>query len=100
MSKGNQGFESMRDRRVAMSRHADKRAKQRGIHEDALPLLMAYGQSEHDGQGGIRYFMTTAALDTLRRVVGHTQKLDELAGVYAVVSADGQTAITLGHRYK
>ena len=48
MGYGNQGFESSRHRRAALSRHACKRAQQRGIDQTALPLLLAYGQREHD----------------------------------------------------
>lgn len=99
MAHSNEGFEPVRRRRVAMSRHADKRAQQRGIDKGALPLLMAYGDSKYDGNGGIRYEMTNTALNNLRRVVGHTQQVEALAGVYAVVSVDDQTIITMGHRY-
>lgn len=99
MSDNNLGFESARDRRAAMSRHADKRAQQRGIDKAALPLLLAYGQREFDGRGGIRYLMTADALDSLRRAVGRTKQVEALAGVYVVVSADDQTVITMGHRH-
>ncbi len=99
MSDNNLGFESSRDRRAAMSRHADKRAQQRGIDKVALPLLLAYGQGEFDGHGGIRYLMTADALDSLRRAVGRTKQVEALAGIYVVVSADDKTVITMGHRH-
>jgi hypothetical protein len=94
----NNNFESSRCRRASMSRHADKRTQQRGIDKIALPLLLAYGKREFDGKGGIRYFMTATSLATLRRAVGHTKQVEALAGVYAVVSAENQTVITMGHR--
>lgn len=99
MSYSNQGFESTRCRRASMSHHADKRAQQRGIDKFALPLLLAYGQREFDGNGGIRYLMTSDSLDTLSRAVGRTKQVEALAGVYAVVSAADQTVITMGHRH-
>lgn len=94
----NHYFEAARYRRATMSRHADKRAQQRAIDKVALPLLLAYGEREFDGKGGIRYLMTATALATLRRAVGHTKQVEALAGVYAVVSAENQTVITMGHR--
>jgi hypothetical protein len=60
---------------------------------------LEYGQREHDNQGGVRYLMTAASLATLRRAVGHTKQVEALAGVYAVVSADGATLVTAGHRH-
>lgn len=99
MSYSNSEFEPTRHRRASMSRHADKRAQQRGIDKSALPLLLAYGQREYDGKGGIRYLMTTSSLNNLSRVVGRTKQVEALAGVYAIVSAEDQTVITIGHRH-
>lgn len=100
MSHANLGFESNRYRHTATSRHAEKRAQQRGIDKSVLPLLLAYGQREHDGHGGVRYLMTASSMDSLRRAVGRTQQVEALAGIYAVVSAEDQTVITIGHRHK
>ena len=94
----NNYFEKARSSRTYTSQHADKRAQQRGIDKVALPLLFAYGKREFDGKGGIRYLMTATSLATLRRAVGHTKQVEALAGVYAVVSAENQTVITVGHR--
>jgi len=99
MSYSNEGYVSHRECRATVSRHAAKRAQQRGVDQSTLPLLMAYGTQEHDGKGGIRYLMTDAALQDLSRVVGRTKQIEALAGVYAVVSIDNQTIITMGHRY-
>ena len=82
-----------------MSLHAKKRGCQRGISPESAALVMAFGEKEHDNQGGIRYLMTAKALESLRRVVGNAQKLDALAGVYAVVSATDSTIITVAHRH-
>lgn len=82
-----------------VSRHAQKRVCQRGIDQAGLPLVVAYGEKEFDGQGAIRYLMTSKALDALRRAVGNTKQVEALAGVYAVVSVEDQKVITAGHRY-
>jgi hypothetical protein len=99
VSYSNQAFESTRYRRASISHHADKRAQQRGIDKAVLPLLLAYGQREFDGKGCIRYMMTSDALDTLCRAVSRTKQVQALAGVYAVVSVEDQTVVTMGHRY-
>lgn len=98
MAHSNQHFEASRSRRAVLSRHANKRAQQRGIDQWALPLLLAYGHREHDGMGGIRYLMTETAMAALTRAVGRTKQVEALAGVYAVVSADDGKVITIGHR--
>lgn len=92
-------FDPKPPRRAAMSQHANKRAQQRGIDKAALPLLLAYGQREYDGKGGIRYLMTTDSLNTLSRAVGWTKQVEALGGLYAVVSTKDQTVITMGHRH-
>lgn len=61
--------------------------------------MVAFGEMEHDNRGGVRYLMTAKALENLRRVVGNSQKVDALAGVYAVVSATDPTIITVAHRH-
>ncbi|CAG2159424.1 hypothetical protein [Cupriavidus numazuensis] len=99
MSYSNPGFESTRYRRTSMSRHADKRAQQRGIDKVVLPLLLGYGQREFDGKGGVSCLMTATSLNTLSRVVGRTKQVEALAGVYVVVSTEDHTVITMGHRH-
>lgn len=99
MTYGNHHYEAKRRPRPALSRHAGKRAQQRGIDQSAAALVVAYGKREFDGRGGVRYLMTRESIESLRRVVGTTQQVEALAGVYAVVSAEDDTVITLGHRY-
>lgn len=82
-----------------LSQHARKRAQQRGISEACVPLILGYGEAEHDGQGGVRYLMTQRALDKLMRVTGSTSALEALRGVYVVLSADGTTVLTVSHRH-
>jgi len=94
----NHHFEAKRRPQPALSRHAGKRAQQRGIDQSAVSLVLAYGKREFDSRGGVQYLMTRDSIDILRRVVGTTQQVEALAGVYAVVSAEDDTVITLGHR--
>jgi len=86
-------------RKAEMSRHAQKRSQQRGLGEDQVPIITAYGETEHDGRGGIRYLMTDKAMARLMRALGRNQCIDGLAGAYVVLSADDGTVITVGHRY-
>lgn len=93
----NEGYQANNRRLARVSRHAEKRAQQRCIDKRSLLLVLAYGQREFDGQGGIRYLMT--ADSSLRRAVGHTLRVKALAGAYAGVSAEDSTLITVGHRF-
>ena len=98
MAVGNAHFEPKSRTKREMSLHAQKRGCQRGIPPGSATLVVAFGEPEHDNRGGIRYLMTDKALDNLRRVVGNSQKVEALAGVYAVVSATDSTIITVAHR--
>ncbi|WP_018436858.1 DUF4258 domain-containing protein [Paraburkholderia atlantica] len=82
-----------------MSLHAKKRCSQRGISAESIRLVRAFGEQEFDGHGGMRYLMTSDAMAKLVRVVGRTQRLDALAGMYVVVSADDETIVTASFRH-
>lgn len=99
MAVGNAHFQAKSRTKREMSLHAQKRGCQRGIPPGSVDLVVAFGVPEHDNRGGIRYLMTGKAIANLRRVVGNSQKVDALAGIYAVVSATDSTIITVGHRY-
>lgn len=99
MVYGNQHYLAKRQLKAQLSRHADMRAQQRGIDQNSVGLVLAYGEREFDGHGGQRYLMTEKAMASLRRAVGKTPQVEALAGVYAVVSTEDPTVITLGHRF-
>lgn len=99
MHHSNDTYQPSARRKADMSRHAQKRAQQRGLSQDQVPIIMAYGEPEHDGRGGIRYLMTDKAMTRLVRALGRNQCIDGLAGAYVVVSADDGTVITISHRY-
>jgi len=99
MTYGNGDYEPASRKRALLSKHANKRAQQRGIDHASLPLVLAFGRREFDGRGGVRYLMTADSIASLRRAVGNTRQVDALAGVYAVVSAEDETVITVGHRH-
>ena len=96
-------FEPARQQRILRgkaSAHASKRLQQRGIPNGCVPLILNYGMSEHDGKGGIRYLMTADVIERLYTILGKTKQISDLAGVYAVVSAEDGTVLTVGHRHQ
>lgn len=103
MAHTNCTFQSVRHARIMNSKasqHAAKRLQQRGISSSCVSLIVAFGNQEHDGQGGIRYLMTASAMEKLYATLGRTQQIASLAGQYAVMSATDGTVITVGHRYQ
>ncbi len=81
------------------SRHAATRSAQRGIPEDAIKVICAFGERQYDHRGGIRYLMSRQAMDRVYRLLGHTQRIERLSGCYVVVAAnDPDFVITVGHR--
>lgn len=99
MHQSNTTYQTTSRRMAGLSRHAQKRAQQRGLSIDLVPIIRAYGDAEHDGKGGIRFSMTDKAMCRLVRALGRNQCIDGLAGVYLVVSAEDDTVITMGHLY-
>ena len=96
----NSTFESNRQNRFSLTRHAKRRCSQRGIRDESVVLVRAFGERSHDGRGGIRCLMTRAAVQRLESVVGHSQRTESLTGVYVVLSADDeQVVITAAHRF-
>jgi hypothetical protein len=98
MTYGNVQYERTQ-RKSQLSRHAAVRAQQRGINSASIPLVIAYGHKEFDGNGAIRDLMTTDAVASLQKAVGRTPQVEALAGVYAVVSVEDERVITVGHRF-
>ena len=86
-------------RRLSLSKHAMRRAQQRAISPSWIPLILAYGASEHDGNGAVRYLMSAAALERLRSAIGWTAQMERLEGCYVVVAEADGTVITAGHRF-
>lgn len=99
MTVGNSHYLPTSRTKRELSSHAQKRGRERGISPGSAAIVVAFGEIEHDNRGGVRYLMTAKAMESLRRAVGNSQKVDKLAGVYAVVSATDPTIITLAHRY-
>jgi xanthine dehydrogenase molybdopterin-binding subunit B len=95
----NSYYEPASRKKRELSKHAQKRSQQRGIAEGSVKLVIAFGEREYDNQGCIRYLMTDKAVRDLCIVAGNTQQVQALKGVYAVLSTDGHTVITLAHRY-
>lgn len=91
---------SNRFNRITMTRHAAKRAQQRGLDPQSLQLVKAFGERSYDGQGAVRYQMTERAMRSLVRALGRTQQIDALAGAYLVLDAADETVvITASHRW-
>jgi hypothetical protein len=96
----NFAFQSSRNQRVELTRHARVRAQKRGVAHHAVPLIKAFGERSYDHAGGIRFLMTAQSMRDLESAIGRSSKADELRGTYIVLSADDEaTVITVGHRY-
>ena len=81
------------------TKHAKARMKQRGIGPIVVDIFLAYGNEEHDGHGGIRYFFTRNTRKAVRRDFGGQlfKHLRHYLDAY-VVECDGQI-VTVGWRH-
>ena len=86
--------------REHLTRHANRRAQQRAMSRDCVPLIKAFGRRSYDGRGGVTYLMTWDSVDLLIRALGRIPAIERLEGVYVVLDADNENAvITIGHRW-
>ena len=83
------------------SNHAQQRMQQRGIRQEAVDYLLAYGTTHHDHHGGMIVWLDKQSRRRLEREEGPQilRRLEKQLDAYAVVSHD-DCVITVGHRYK
>jgi hypothetical protein len=81
--------------------HARVRMQQRGIDQEKLDLLLAYGRASHDHHGHVLFHMDRRALQAAlkQRGDGAGPMIERVRGIFAVVGKDG-VIITVGHRYR
>ena len=84
-----------------LTAHARARMRQRAIDAEALEALLDFGREAFDHRGGSVYYLDKRARKRLERDAGNEsrRRLAKLAGLYAVVSGDGEV-VTVGHRYR
>lgn len=85
--------------KATKSRHAGEQGQGRAITEAESRLISLFGDRSFDNKGAERFFMSEAAMKRMIRVTGYTKQIGRLAGKYVVIAIDGQTVITVGHRY-
>ena len=84
---------------AALSHHARARMQQRGISNDRVERVLAFGHEVHDRHGAVIVYFDRAARRRAERArAASRDELERLAGVYLVI-ADGIVA-TVGHRYR
>ena len=72
--------------------------QQRGIGRTAVDCLLDFGREHHDHQGAVVVMLDRRALRHLERCgAAQGPALDDLRGLYAVVTSDGSVR-TVGHR--
>lgn len=83
-----------------LSQHARARMQQRGIPNERVERVLAFGCEVHDGHGGVIIYFDRAARRRAERARAATRdELDRLAGMYVVMAGGGVVA-TVGHRYR
>jgi len=82
------------------SQHAQIRMQQRGIPEQIVRNIVAYGSTRKVPGGAVARFMSKKDLNGLRRQLPKNEcvQLDRHKSVYVVIDSDA--IITVGHRTK
>ena len=86
---------------INFTKHACKRAQQRGINKIAFEHLLTVGNETHCGGGSIRYSFTPSSRKRLKKQLTPTEyaQIETKLNIYAVISNTGYV-ITVGHQYK
>jgi hypothetical protein len=85
--------------RRTLTRHAQARIQQRGIAQDLLAHLFAFGTERHDHHGAVIVCFDRAAHRRAARArAAPARDLDRLAGIYAVETRG--VIATVGHRHR
>lgn len=81
-----------------MSRHAERRARQRAISPLAIDLILRPGRSEKAGDGCTKGFLDKASYRQLEAYAGPiAAHLKDYLGIHSVVSSDLHR-VTVAHR--
>lgn len=85
-----------------MTTHANIRSQQRCIPPLIDQWLDQFGETDYDGQGGIRFFFSKASIKKMEKVCGHSavKLLSKFLHVYKVISVETQQVITIGYLTK
>ncbi len=81
--------------------HAAVRSQQRGIPSVISDWLIAYGDEEFDGHGGVVRYFSTTGIRQLEAEVGKrpVQRMSEYLRCYLVQANDNGAIITVGKRH-
>jgi hypothetical protein len=86
---------------VKYSKHAKRRAQQRGIPDQVVELILTYGDREPAGRGAticcIHSQLTRSELIREAAIEG-LKGIDRYLGTYLVIAQDN-TIVTVGHRF-
>lgn len=83
------------------TKHAIRRAQQRGVPPLIRDWLFAYGNENYDGRGMIIRYFTNDSIRKMERDFGREplRRMSEFLRCYLVESTDG-VVITVGKRYR
>ena len=86
---------------VALTRHAEERARDRAVPPIVLDWLLSYGQRMPAGDGAECLFFDKNSRRKLQQNLGGWayMKLESKFDAYAILASDGEV-ITLGYRNK
>lgn len=87
-------------RGYSLTKHAKKRAQQRGIPPMVYDHLLSYGAENYDGRGGIVRFFTNEGIKEMQRDLGvdTVKKMSEYLRCYLVENMSGQI-ITISKKH-
>lgn len=80
-----------------MTHHAIVRARQRGVRQEELDLLLEFGEPTWNGSGATIISMNSAALRCARRELGREYGRVKVRDLYAVNV--GGNIVTIGRRH-
>ncbi|KMK66006.1 DUF4258 domain-containing protein [Puniceibacterium sp. IMCC21224] len=80
-----------------LTRHAERRANQRGINRETIETLLAFGAAQQ-AHGAEKVFMNRAARTKAKKELGRAKYAQIERDLDAYLVVDGETIVTVGHR--
>ncbi|MDP3087603.1 MAG: hypothetical protein Q8M99_05385 [Methylotenera sp.] len=84
-----------------ISKHAKIRAQQRGIPACMNEILDLYGNEQHDGHGGVIFYLDKTSIQDIEQDMGRqsARRLDNSLNAYKVINSMHGVTVTTGHRH-
>lgn len=86
---------------IIKTNHAKQRLQQRGINDQMIEVIENFGITKYDNKGGVRMMIPkNRILELMKKQPTIKSLLEQVKGIYLVLSAHDHSLVTVGHYYR